>query len=64
MLNIMVLLFQEPRTLDVFAVDIEEKGDNDQKIVISQSLPSSWLSMTHFMHGFKNTEGEDGITQR
>jgi hypothetical protein len=61
MLIIEVLLFQEPRTLDDFAVDIEEKGDNDQKNVISQSLASSWLSMTHFVHVFKNTRGEDGI---
>jgi hypothetical protein len=64
MLNIEVLLFQEPRTLDEFAVEIEEKGGNDQKIVISQSLPSSWLSMTHFTCAFKNIEGEDGIMQR
>jgi hypothetical protein len=63
MLNIKVLLFQEPRTLNDFAVDIEEKGDDDQKIVISQSLPSSWLSMTHCMYAFKNTEGEDRIAQ-
>jgi hypothetical protein len=61
MLNIEVLLFQEPRTLDDFGVVFEEKGDNDQKIVISQSLPSSWLSMNHFVCAFKNTEGEDGI---
>jgi hypothetical protein len=61
MLNIEVLLFQEPRTLNEFAVEIEEKGGNDQKIVISQSLPSSWLSMTHFVRAFKNIEGEDGI---
>jgi hypothetical protein len=64
MLNIEVLLFQEPRTLNDFAVEIEEKGGNDQKIVISQSLPSSWLSMTHFTCAFKNIEGEDGIMQR
>jgi hypothetical protein len=64
MLNIEVLLFQEPRTLDEFAVEIEEKGGNDQKIVISQSLPSSWLSMTHFRRAFKNIEGEDGIMRR
>jgi hypothetical protein len=63
MLNIKVLLFQEPRTLDDFAVEIEEKGGYDQKNVISQSLPSSWLSMTHFVHAFKNVEGEDGIVQ-
>jgi hypothetical protein len=64
MLNIEVLLFQEPRTLDEFAVEIEEKGGNNQKIVISQSLPSSWLSMTHFKRAFKNIEGEDGFMRR
>jgi hypothetical protein len=64
MLSIEVLLFQEPRTLDDFTVEIEEKGGNDQKIVISQSLPSSWLIMNHFVHAFKNIEGEDGISQK
>ncbi len=62
-LNIKVLLFQGPRTLNDFAVGIEEKGGQWSKIVISQSLPSSWLSMTHCMHAFKNTEGEDRIAQ-
>jgi hypothetical protein len=61
MLNVEVLLLQEPRTLNDFTVEIEDKGDDDQKIVISQSIPSSWLSMTHFMHAFMNTEGKDGI---
>jgi hypothetical protein len=39
MLNIEVLLFQEPRTLDEFAVEIEEKGAITKKLSFLSPFP-------------------------
>jgi hypothetical protein len=39
MLNIKVLLFQEPWTLADFAVDIEEMSDNDQILSFLSPFP-------------------------